>query len=50
MHATPTETTDHEQRWEFYRAAMAAWVEAAGRAPLPSPRPSPEEVRGSAPR
>ena len=27
--------TDDELRWDFYRAALDAWVDAAGRAPLP---------------
>ncbi|WP_285594076.1 hypothetical protein [Actinomycetospora sp. NBRC 106378] len=46
----PTEITDDELRWEFYRAAMMAWAEAAGRAPVPAPRTSPEETRGHVPR
>lgn len=27
--------TDDELRWDFYRAALEAWADAAGRAPLP---------------
>lgn len=49
MSTMPTEITDDELRWEFYRAAMAAWVEAAGRASVPSPRTSPEDDRAGAP-
>jgi hypothetical protein len=40
-----TPTTDDELRWEFYRAAMTAWAEAAGRASVPAPRESPEAAR-----
>ena len=50
MSTTPIEVADDELRWEFYRAAMAAWVEAAGRAPVPSPRTSPEDVLRPGPR
>ncbi|WP_433799628.1 hypothetical protein [Actinomycetospora sp. CA-084318] len=42
--------TDAEQRWAFYRSAMAAWAETAGRAPVPSPRTSPEDTLRRAPR
>ncbi|GAA4844977.1 hypothetical protein GCM10023201_40100 [Actinomycetospora corticicola] len=48
--STTTDTRDDELRWEFYRSAMAAWVEAAGRAPVPAPRTSPEERDGRVPR
>ncbi|WP_018335076.1 hypothetical protein [Actinomycetospora chiangmaiensis] len=50
MGAMPMETRDDERRWEFYRTAMAAWVEAAGRAPVPSPREAPEEALRHVPR
>ena len=42
--------TDAEQRWAFYRSAMAAWAEASGRASVPAPRSSPENTLRRAPR
>ncbi|MCD2189210.1 hypothetical protein [Actinomycetospora soli] len=48
--AEPGGSVDDELRWAFYRTAMAAWVEAAGRAPVPSPRTSPEDTLRRVPR
>ncbi|MDL5157116.1 hypothetical protein [Actinomycetospora termitidis] len=50
MTTLPIERTDDELRWEFYRAALAAWADAAGRAPVPAPRESPEYALRRVPR
>ncbi|MEJ2868784.1 hypothetical protein WCD74_13515 [Actinomycetospora sp. OC33-EN08] len=42
--------TQDEVRWAFYRAALAAWADAAGRAPVPAPRVSPDDALRRSPR